>query len=392
VQQELVVNQVTYNAAFADSLFSVPASPPQFSDINGNPLTPAAPAPTASTQADWLGQVYFFIFDHNYGNEKTNLVWLPASCVTGQNACPKLEEISTPFPLNFSLTPLVWSPDGRIAAYAYPISQDGNKAGLFLFNPIKLSWTSIAKFNFIDPPMWSPDGNWLAFRVQDGQGGEDIYAIRRDGTGLINLAASGKLPPNGRPYVADGWITDSVILHSGKPGTVGKVYLMNPQDGTVKPLFETLLLKTQFIPAPDGRSLAYVASSGDSPRLILKTIDTKGALMHELGIFQGGSIYPIVWSPDGAKVAFEHIIVDPMQAGQEVYVVSRDGTGLSEVYRGMLLGMLAFSPDGQSLLVEDNTAAGHHIFVVNLATLEQHIIQAPDLPLDWWWEAPSWQP
>ncbi len=124
---------------------------------------------------------------------------------------------------------------------------------------------------------------------------------------------------------------------------MGKVYLMNPEDGTLKPLFETLLLKTQFFPSPDGRNLAYVESSGDSPKRILKSIDTKGAIVHELGIFQGGSIYPIVWSPDGAKVAFERF-VDPMQADQEVYVVGRDGTGLSEVYRGTVArraGLLA---------------------------------------------------
>ena len=391
VQQELVVNQVIYNTPFADSLFGAPSSTPQFSDINGNPLTPSAPAPAPSTQVDPLGQVYFFIFDHNYGNEKTELVRLPGSCVTGHNACPKPEVIRTPVPLNFSLTPLVWSPDGKVAAYAYPISKDGNKAGLFLFDPLKLSWTSLAEFNFIDPPLWSPDGNWLAFRVQDGQGGEDIYAVRRDGTDLINLTASGKLPSDARPYVADGWITGSVILHSGKPGTEGNVYLMNPEDGTLKPLFETLLLKTQFFPSPDGGNLAYVEYSHDSPKRILKSINTQGATVRELGIFQGGSIYPIVWSPDGARMAFVQLL-DSMQAQQEVYVVRRDGTGLGQVYRGASLGALAFSPDGKSLLVEDNTAAGHHIFVVDLTTLEQHILQAPGLPLDWWWEAPSWQP
>jgi DNA-binding CsgD family transcriptional regulator len=391
VQQELVVNQVAYDVAFADSLFGSPTTTPQFSDINGNPLTPAAPVPAPSTQVDPLGQVYFFIFDHNYGNEKTELVRLPGSCVTGQKACPKPEVIRTPVPLNFSLTPLVWSPDGKVAAYAYPISQDGNKAGLFLFDPLKLTWDSLAEFNFIDPPMWSPDGKWLAFRVQDGQGGEDIYAIRRDGTGLTNLTASGQLPSDARPYVANGWVTGSVILHSGRPGTSGKIYLMNPGDGTVKPLFETLLLKSQFFPSPDGRNMAYVESSGESPKLILKVIDTKGATTHELGIFQGGSIYPIVWSPDGARVAFERL-ADPMQADQEVFIVSHDGTGLSEVYRGTALGALAFSPDGQSLLVEDSTPAGHHVFVVDLTTLQQHLLQAPDLPLDWWWEAPSWGP
>ena len=75
-------------------------------------------------------------------------------------------------------------------------------------------------------------------------------------------------------------------------------------------------------------NLAYVEYSDDSPKRILKSINTQGATVHELGIFQGGSIYPIVWSPDGARLAFVRL-VDPMQAHQEVYVVSRDGTGLS---------------------------------------------------------------
>ena len=79
--------------------------------------------------------------------------------------------------------PLVWSPQGDAAALAYPVSEDGNTAQLLLFNPLDGTWTQLAQYNFIDPPLWSPDGQWLAFRVQDGQGGENLYAIRRDGTG-----------------------------------------------------------------------------------------------------------------------------------------------------------------------------------------------------------------
>jgi WD40 repeat protein len=391
IQGERVVNQVVYNTGFADALFGPPSSPAQFSDVNGVPLTPTAQAPTPSTQADPLGQVYFFISDQKYGDETVKLVRLPGSCVVGQNACPQPEDVSTPSPLNFSLTPLVWSPDGKVAAYAYPGNKTGDKTDLFLFDPIKQSWTSLAEFNFIDPPMWSPDGNWLAFRVQDGQGNEDIYAIRRDGTGLTDLTASDKLSSDNRPYIADGWISGSVILRSGKPGTEGNVYLMNPQDGTVKSLFETLLIKSQFFPSPDGERLAYFEYSDNSPRRVLELVDAGGTTVHELFVFRDGSIYPVVWSPDGAKIAFMYA-GDPSQTRQDVYMVNRDGTELSQVYRGMMVSTLAFSPDGKSLLIQDDDAAGRHIFVVDLATLEQHMLQAPDLPLDWVWLAPSWQP
>jgi hypothetical protein len=386
LQGERLVNQVVYNADFPDFMFGSPTSPPQFSDIHGNPLTSTAPAPTPSSQADPLGQVYFFIFNHEYGNETTKLVRLPGSCVTDPSICPEPEEIQTPFSLNFSLTPLVWSPDGDVAALAYPISKDGNRAGLFLFDPLELSWNSLAEFNFIDPPMWSPDGDWLAFRVQDGQGGADIYAIRRDGTGLSNLTASSELSPEDRPYAADGWIKGSAILHSAG----GNSYLVNPGNGTVRPLFKTLAIKSQLFPSPDGERFAYFEYSDDTPKRMLKTIDIEGAAVNELGVFQGGSIYPVVWSQDGAKVAFVHLVDPP--GYQDVYVVNRDGTELSQVYRGTTVGTLAFSPEGGSLLIRDDNAAGQHIFTVNLTTLEQQMLQAPNLPLDWGWLAPSWRP
>ena len=205
VQGERLVNQIVYDAVFPDALFGSPASPPQFSDVGGNPLTPTAPVPTASDQIDPLGQVYFFIFDHNYGHETTKLVRLPGSCVVGQSACPEAEEIPTPVPFNFSLPPLVWSPEGRVAAYAYPINSNGDKTALALFDPAKQTWTPLAEFNFIDPPMWSPDGTSLASPDQYAQGGEDLDASRRAGTVLTKLPVSRDPAAEHCPSPADRW-------------------------------------------------------------------------------------------------------------------------------------------------------------------------------------------
>ena len=65
--------------------------------------------------------------------------------------------------------------------------------------------------------MWSPDGEWLAFRQQDGLGGEDMMVIRSDGSDPKNLTVGENLPVDGRPYVLDGWITGNVLVHSAKP-------------------------------------------------------------------------------------------------------------------------------------------------------------------------------
>lgn len=392
VQAERVVNRVAYDKPVSDDLFSLQFSElPAFSDISGKPLDGPELAPTLSSEEDSRGQVYFFTSDHQYGNETIQLVRLPGSCVAGEADCPEAERIETPFDLKFSLTPLVWSPDGRYAAFAYPVSEDGNKANLFLFDPVEDSWEPLAEFNYIDPPVWSSDSNWLAFRVQDGRGGEDVYVVRRDGEELTNMTDTEKLPEAGRPYFLSGWINNNIILRSGKPGAGGLVYLRRVSDGFTKPLFDTPWDKSDMVPFPDGSYLAYPERTNGKTMLKLLTPD--GNTFRELASFPGGSIYPIVWSPDGTQIAFSKMDATP-ENGQDVYVIGRDGRNLLHVYHSNFasINTLAFAPDGNYLLLPDADATGQHIYVVNLSTLETNLLQAPGLPLDWWWLAPSWRP
>ena len=231
----------------------------------------------------------------------------------------------------------------------------------------------------------------MAFRVQDGNGGEDIYVIRRDGSELTNMTAGDKLPPEGRPYILSGWINDNIILRSGNPGVGGLVYLRRIGDGFTKPLFDTPWTKTDMVPSPDGSFLAYPDIDGQ--RTLLKLLSPDGNTFRDLATFQGGSIYPIIWSPDGAKIAFARLDSQPI-SGQDVYITGRDGRELQQVYHSDFgsISTIAFSPDGQHLLIQDDDATGRHIYTINLSTLETHLLQAPGLPLDWWWLAPSWRP
>jgi len=392
VQSERVVNHVTYGAPFGDDLFTLQfGAIPSFSDIFGNPLVAAEPVPTQSSEKDPLGQVYFFVTGHEYGNEIFNFVRLPGSCVIGDTPCPKPETIDLPFGLNYGLAYPVWSPSGKYAALAYTVNQEGRATELFLFEPEKQSWQSLADFVFIDPPLWSPDGNWLAFRVQDGEGGEDVYVVRRDGSNLTNMTDSDKLPPEGRPYILSGWINDNIVLRSGAPGVGGLVYLRRVGDGFTKPLFSTPWNKADMVPSPDGSFLAYPDIDGQ--RTLLKLLSPDGNTFRDLATFQISSIYPIIWSPDGLQIAFARIDSQPIN-GQDVYIIDRDGRNLQQVYRSEMgsISTIAFSPDGQHLLVQDDDATGRHIYTVNLSTLETRLLQAPGLPLDWWWLAPSWQP
>jgi len=393
IQSEAVVNQVIYDDIFADALFRAPSALPQFGDVAGGGGHPVETGTIPPSGKDALGELYFFTLPHRSG-QSIRLVRLPGMCVVGLAECPQLESLVAPFPFDFSLTPLSWSPDGNFAAFAYPDDPNGTPYKLWLFDPAAQTWTSLFEYAYIDPPFWSPDGKWLAFRVQDGLGGEDVYIVQPDGSELKNLTSSSSLPVEGRPYVMDGWITGNIMVRSAKLGSDDSVYLVRIADGRVQPMFETLLTKAMFIPSSDGAWLAYDDYDYDSQKHTLYVTEPDGANPVELASFTGGTLYPIIWSPDNDRLAFAYY-TEFTQNGNptaDVYVIDRNGRGLKQVYRGVTVGALMFSPDGKFLLISETTSpTGGHLFVVDLETLEQRIIQAPGLSLDTDWFMPSWR-
>lgn len=393
IQSEAVVHQIDYDDIFADALFRAPASLPQFGDIKGRGGESLEEEAEAPSGRDALGELYFFTLPHQ-ASPSVQLVRLPGLCVVGVATCPKLEAVTPPFPFNFSLTPLSWSPDGNFAAFSYPDDPTGTPHKLWLFDPAADTWTSLFEYAYIDPPFWSPDGKWIAFRVQDGLGGEDVYVVQRDGSGLKNLTSSSSLPGDGRPYVMDGWITGNIIVRSAGPGNGGTVYLVRVADGHVQPMFDTQLTKSAFAPSSDGAWLAFDDYDYDSQKHTLFVTEPDGGTPVELASFTGGTLYPIVWSPDNNRLAFAYYTDAPQSTNPtaDVYVIHRNGTGLKQVYRGVTVGSLMFSPDGKYLLVNETTSpTGSHLFAVNLETLDPRIIQAPGLSLDADWYMPSWR-
>ncbi|HET9905154.1 MAG TPA: hypothetical protein VFQ23_00890 [Anaerolineales bacterium] len=392
IQEESVVGKVRYDDIFPDSLFGVPASLPDFENGAGQGSEPVETATSLSSGKDALGELYFFTLPHQ-SNPSAQLVRLPGLCVVGAVECPQLETVQVHFGLNFTLSELRWSPAGNFAAFAYPDHPNGTPYKLWSFDPTASMWTPIFEYAYIDPPIWSSDGQWLAFRVQDGLGGEDVYVIQPDGSGLKNLTASDDLPAQGRPYVTYGWVGQNIIVRSANLGTEGSVYLIRVADGHVQSMFDTQLTKSVFVPSSDGAQLAYDEYNSESQVHSLRVAEPDGANVLELATFTGGTLYPIVWSPDNRQLAFAYYTEATQSTPiADVHVISLDGTGSKQVYRGVTIGSILFSPDGNYLLINETTSpTGGHLFVVNLETLEQRIIQAPGLSLNSDWVMPSWR-
>lgn len=369
----------------APDILTTPATLPQ---IDPQPVVTESGA-TFSEEAG--GELYFFLQPRQAG-ASIQLAKVSGACISNPAQCPPMQIVNVPFAFNFTINALSWAPNGQHAAFSYSDNANGTPTKMWLFDTASNTWTSLAEFPYIDPPFWSPDGTWIAFRTQDGLGSEDVYVVHRDGSELKSISAG--LPLEGRPYIMDGWYTENIIMRSALPGNAGLIYLVRASDGYARPMFETLLTKSQFIAAPDASLLAYDEYDYNSQNHILKVMEPDGANAVTLANFSGGSLYPIVWSPDSQWIAFNYYssFVNGSPSA-EVYIVDRKGGNLTSVYKGTTIGRLIFSPNGKYLLVEETTSvSGGHLFVVNLAAREMKMLQAPGLSTDFDWYAPSWRP
>lgn len=354
-------------------------------------VLPAFAQPSITGSVVETGELYFFLQPRS-GGGKIELVKVSAGCISDPVNCPPMERIPVPFEFRFTINALAWSRDGRYAAFSYSTNPNGTPTQLWLFDAQTAVWKSIAEFPYIDPPYWSPDGSWIAVRTQNGYGGEDVFIVRPDGSELHSISKD--LPEAGRPYIMDGWYTENVIMRSALPGAEGNIYLVRAANGQARPMFETLLTKAQFIASPDAGFFAYDDYNYTSQDHLVKIMEPDGANAETIAQFTGGSIYPMLWSPDSRLIAFNYYgnlnSGDPVA---EVFIIPRAGGELKSVYKGNTIGRLLFSPNSKYLLIEETTSAsGGHLYVVDLATSNYGILQAPGLSTDYDWYAPSWRP
>ncbi len=388
VLSETTATRVDYDLPIPPELFSPSiAAMPDFTD---DPLVNSAAeaVPAAFEGSDPLGWVYSFVADNGYPVRVMRLVRIPASCAAGRSDCPPPEVIETPVALTSSLQPLAWSPAREEAAWAYPLDANQRIWTLYLFDPQAGMWRELVQMErYMDPPMWSRDGEWLAFRAQNGEGGSEVFAVRRDGSDLKNLTASERLPAEGQPYVMDAWLGGGVILRSARLGGQETVYRMRVEDGFVEPLFETLRTKSSFVESPDGTMLAYVDYAEGNPRQLVKIITPDGKTLRDLATFVSGSVLGLAWSPDGRQLGFIHYTDN----ASSVYVIDSDGRNPRQAYLSKTDAHFVFSPDGKYLLVQTVDGTGEHLYAVNLSTLEARLVQVPGIPLNESWMYPTWR-
>lgn len=328
----------------------LPADYPPASLPASTGVPEALPIPTdlAAPARDPSGELYFTITTAkeyippaeppvDVDESTARLARLPGSCVVGLAECPEPETVTTPFNMKDVFRVggggLVWSPDGRYGllvthpedelstgktkdeleqlAWQSPADFEISPSTLYLFDAQLNTWQEVyrAERKFFFTPVWSPDGQWVAFQVLNSvwafhpsQADDGIYLVRPDGSELQQLSAVNAS--------IQGWVGNSLLLQrrQGVYPATNYTFELLFLNGEIKPLFSSDR-QAFYALAPAGGALLAGDAPGETNNTPTKSVDVlalDGSVIQPLGTFSNyiSGIYPFAWSPDVSLVAF----------------------------------------------------------------------------------------
>ena len=246
----------------------------------------------------------------------------------------------------------VWSPDGKRIAFVtnravkatgqtshsfnaqlYSMAADGSD--VLLITPPELRGVTLA------PAAWSPDGERLAFLVNEGEHWTQVphrkilYSVRVDGTELTLLAEDSvsvaSWSPDGQRLAVAKYVDDDVALFTlAADGsderlitTITEREVLENSNSRYKFAIHTVSW------APDGKQILYSCDLGACVVDIESGVVT--GLVEGEYVKWGDEPYIAAWSPDGARIA----IYTPggNRVELQLYTVAPDGTDRRDLIR-----------------------------------------------------------
>ncbi|HYK99761.1 MAG TPA: PDZ domain-containing protein [Steroidobacteraceae bacterium] len=254
-----------------------------------------------------------------------------------------------------------WSPDGTRLAYrpyrtAYELAsgwrqyRGGTTTPIWILNPATGAEQQVPHENATDrAPAWA--GDEVIFISDRNDGAANLFAYETRGRSLRQLTH--ETVWDVRAFGISG---RSAVYESG-----GRLKELDLDSGHTRALTITLAteatqLRPQWKDAGKTITAAFLSPTGKrvvvSARGDVFTVPVKDGSIRNLTHTSGVREKDALWSPDGARIAY---LTD---LGQQHAIVVRDQAGLEKphVYplpRGIYFHLLAWSPDGSTLIYED---------------------------------------
>jgi Tol biopolymer transport system component len=197
------------------------------------------------------------------------------------------------------LSPRV-SPDGRrIAVWILA----GARCAIGVFDVERESWTRLTFSGDNHSPVWTPDGQWVAYNVGTG-GTYDIFIKRSDGSGTARQLTQS------RPAAApSAWTPDgrTLLYTDFQPDTGWDIWWLPMVDGPgsapsggPQAFLRTAANELMPVLAPDGRWIAYVSDESGRSEILVRSFPDAGGPWQ---VSPDGGSEP-VWSRDGKELFY----------------------------------------------------------------------------------------
>ncbi len=231
-------------------------------------------------------------------------------------------------------------------------------------------------------PVWSPDGQSIAYtRLEGGRGGVIVQSLA---TGATMVPAGAQTWLNITPaFAPDGRLL--AFAHSDETGT--DIFMSNVADRCCAQRLTVGRYADNLSPtfSPDGRRIAFVSTRSGPPQIYVMAADgTDQELLAPFDYGATGASNAPEWSPDGARVVF-HRDVRNVTLAPQIFLVDVAGRRVSQLTSSGRNEDPTWAPDGRHIAFISDRSGRRQIWIIDTETGRVRQLQTPGAA-----RLPSW--
>ena len=200
---------------------------------------------------------------------------------------------------------LALSPDGtRIISRDRPLNSQGDLWLLDLAKGTNTRFTFTRSATDNHSPVWSPDGQWIAFGTSKG-----IFRRLANGAADAELVAA----TDATPYL-DSWSRDGRYIFFTMISTSGRrdISLLRTADRSVSVWLQDAANETHAVLSPDGKWVAYASDESGRSQIFVRPFERAGtSLSARWQVSRHGATAP-QWRDDGKELFFKDLTGVPV--------------------------------------------------------------------------------